>query len=193
MPVSASRRGAFVAPGVLFFTQAMTSAPACGAANGVCRAAKDARPFSSMNRNAETAAHPVLLFDGECGLCNRLVRGLLRLDRRGRLAFAPLQGPAAQGFLRAHGLPTQDFETLVYVPDWSRRERPDYLLRTAGVIAALRAAGGFARGLAAVLAIFPAVLRDAVYRVVGRMRYRIFGPWRPRPLRRAEWEQRFLP
>jgi hypothetical protein len=46
---------------------------------------------------------PVLLFDGECGLCQRLVRVLLGLDRRGRLRFAPLQGPAAQSYLRQHG------------------------------------------------------------------------------------------
>jgi predicted DCC family thiol-disulfide oxidoreductase YuxK len=136
---------------------------------------------------------PVLFFDGQCGLCNRLVRFLLRLDRAGRLRFAPLQGPAAQGYLRAHGLPTVDFDTLIYVPDWSRRDRPDHLLRTGGVIAALRVVGGrTARLIAAVIALFPAVVRDAGYRVVGHWRYRIFGPWRPRPLPRPEWAARFL-
>jgi len=139
-------------------------------------------------------ATPGLLFDGECGLCNRLVRLLLRLDRRGALRFAPLQGPSAQEYLRAQHLPTEDFETLVYVPDWRHRERGDFLLRTDGVIAALRASGGGpARVLAATIAIFPARLRDGAYRVVGRWRYRIFGPWRPRPLPRAEWMARFLP
>lgn len=135
----------------------------------------------------------VLLYDGECGLCNRLVRGLLRLDRWGRLRFAPLQGGTAQAYLRAHGLPTRDFETLIFVPDWTRRERPEYLARTSGAIAALRATHSHAaRALAAVITIFPALLRDAVYRVVGRWRYRVFGPWRPRPLARAEWAARFL-
>ncbi|HVS53021.1 MAG TPA: DCC1-like thiol-disulfide oxidoreductase family protein [Opitutaceae bacterium] len=138
-------------------------------------------------------AGPVLFFDGACGLCQRLVRGLLRLDRAGRLRFAPLQGASAQEFLRAHGLPRRDFDTLVYVPDWSRRTRPEFLLRTAGVMAALRATGSrTARALAAFVAIFPARLRDAVYRGVGHMRYRLFGPWRPRPLAPAEWAARFL-
>src|SRR4051794_7961959 len=103
-------------------------------------------------QTAPTHSAPVLLFDGECGLCNRLVRGLLRLDRRGRLLFAPLQGPSAQRYLRSHGLPTEDFDTLVFVPDWNHRQGPDFLLRTAGAIAALRAAGGgFARTLATIL------------------------------------------
>lgn len=142
---------------------------------------------------AEPTCVPVLFFDGECGLCNRLVRLLLRLDGRGRLRFAPLQGPAAQAYLRAHGLPTEDFDTLIFVPDWATRERREFLVRTTGVIAALRTVGGgIARPLAALLAVFPAAVRDAGYRLVGRWRYRLFGPWRPRPLPRAEWAARFL-
>lgn len=138
-------------------------------------------------------AGPVLFFDGECGLCNRLVRLLLRMDPEGRLRFAPLQGPTAQAYLRRHGLPTEDFDTLVYVPDWSRREEPAYLFRTSGVIAALRAIGGAcARTLSDVVALFPARLRDAGYRVIGHWRYQIFGPWRPRSLPRPEWEERFF-
>ena len=85
--------------------------------------------------------HPVLFFDGECGLCNRLVRLLLRLDRKAVLRFGPLQGSTAQQYLRTHGLPTADFDTLIYAPDWNRREFPEFLVRTAGVIAALRATG----------------------------------------------------
>lgn len=138
-------------------------------------------------------AGPVLLFDGDCGLCNRVVRLLLRLDWRARLRFAPLQGSVAQAFLRAHGLPTADFETLIYVPEWARRGRPEYLLRTDGVIAALRAAGGAGRPLAAGLALLPAGWRDAGYRAVARWRHQIFGDWRPRPLPRPDWAARFLP
>lgn len=147
----------------------------------------------STNRGGPESTGPVLLFDGECGLCNRLVRGLLRLDRHGRLRYAPLQGPAAQSYLRAHGMPTADFDTIVFVPDWSRRDEPAHRLRTDGVIAALRAVGSRrARALAAVIALFPRGIRDGGYRVVGRWRYRIFGPWKQRPLRRPEWAARFL-
>jgi predicted DCC family thiol-disulfide oxidoreductase YuxK len=138
------------------------------------------------------ASNPVLLFDGECGLCHRVVRLLLRFDRSGRLRFAPLQGPSAQAYLAAHGLPAHDFSSLVFIPDWAERARPEFRLRTDGVIAALRACGGGARILAGGLAAFPARLRDGGYRLVARWRYRIFGPWRPRPLRRPEWRARFI-
>lgn len=150
------------------------------------------KPSTTAARVAKEAV-PVLFFDGECGLCNRLVRLLLRLDRRRHLRFAPLQGPAAQAYLKAHGLPTVDFDTLTFVPDWNQREQPAFLLRTAGVVAALRTTGnGFAGVVAALLAIVPDTIRDAVYRLVARIRYRLFGPWRPIPLARPEWTERFL-
>lgn len=151
-----------------------------------------------MNRVESTslasgpASGPVLFFDGECGLCNRLVRLLIRLDRAGLLRFAPLQGPSAQAYLKAQGLPTEDFDSLIFVPDWARRDRPEYLVRTDGVVGALRAVGGVA-GLLAVLGWIPRRWRDAAYKGVARIRYRVFGQWKPRPLARPEWAARFLP
>ena len=135
---------------------------------------------------------PVLFFDAECGLCNRCVRLLLRLDRRARLRFAPLQGPTAQAYLRTHGLPTDDFDSMVLVPDWARRERDDPLFRTDAALAALREAGGVGRVLSG-LRIVPVTWRDPLYRAVAGCRYRIFGRWKPSPLPRAEWAARFLP
>lgn len=135
---------------------------------------------------------PVLLFDGTCGLCNRCVRLLLRLDRRARLHFAPLQSAPAQDYLRTHGLPTADFDSLIFVPDWAHREQADFLARTAGVVAALKACGGVARGLGAVLGVVPAGWRDAGYKLVARWRYRLWGEWHLRPLPRPEWAARFL-
>ena len=141
--------------------------------------------------SAAVADGPVLFFDGECGLCHRVVRLLLRLDRRGALRFAPLQGPTAQGYLRAHRLPTEDFDSLVFVPDWRRRDRPEFLLRTDGALAAALAAGGLG-SVVAWARVLPGGWRDAGYRLVARWRYRIWGEWRPRPLARAEWAARFM-
>ena len=132
---------------------------------------------------------PVLLYDGECGLCNRVVRRLLAFDREGKLKFASLQGPVAQAYLQQHGLPVADFSTLVFVPDWPAGAAAP-LLRTDGVIAALRAVGR--PGFAGTLAVFPRFLRDAGYKFVARVRYAVFGPWRACPLPRPECAARFL-
>ena len=133
----------------------------------------------------------VLLYDGECGLCNRIIRGLLRADRAGRLHYAPLQSAPAQAYLRAQGLPEADFDSLVFVPDWNRPTEKNYLLRTDGVLAACAEVGGGWRVLAW-LRIVPRALRDPFYKLVARSRYALFGEYRPAPLPEPEWEKRFL-
>ena len=135
---------------------------------------------------------PVLLFDGECGLCNRLVRWLLRIDRRGQLRFAALQSQAAQNYLRSVGLPTQDFDSLVFVPDWNNWNAAAPRLRTDGALSALALVGGGWTWLAKVLRCAPAPLRDVIYRLIARFRYRLFGAYKPTPLPNPSWANRFL-
>jgi predicted DCC family thiol-disulfide oxidoreductase YuxK len=120
------------------------------------------------------ASSPVLLFDGECGLCVRCVRLLLASDHRGRLRFAPLQSDAAQSFLRERGLPTEDFDSAIFVPNWAQRLETEPLCRTDALLAAMRAAGGGWRWMTWVRVV-PSAWRDLVYRWVARGRRRFFG------------------
>lgn len=143
-----------------------------------------------MNPGPPPKAGSVLLFDGECALCNGVVAMLLRRDRRGALRFATLQSAVGQAWLKAHGLPAGDFDSLVLVLDWEAAG-PGFLLRTDGLVAALEAAGGSA-GLAALLRILPRPWRDAGYRIVARLRRRIFGTWKEARLSRPEWAARFI-
>ncbi|RXK54818.1 DUF393 domain-containing protein [Oleiharenicola lentus] len=134
---------------------------------------------------------PVLLYDGECGLCNFVVRLLLRTDRQGRLRFSPLQGEKGQAYLRVWGLPTDDFDSLVFVPDWDAPDRSAPLLRTDGALAAAAVVGGIWR-LITWARVLPAWARDPFYKLVARTRYALFGAYRPRPLAKPEWGERFL-
>jgi predicted DCC family thiol-disulfide oxidoreductase YuxK len=134
---------------------------------------------------------PVLLYDGECRLCNGVVAFLLRHDSRGALCFAPLQSAPGQEFLRDRGLPTGDFDSLVFVPDWGLRREGPYLSRTAGALAAFAQIGGPWRSVSG-LRVVPAWLRDGIYRLVSRARYALFGKYQPRPLANPAWEKRFL-
>ena len=142
--------------------------------------------------NSTIPTGPVLLYDGTCGLCNRSVRFLLRMDKHGRLRFAALQSAPAQEYLKAQGLPVDDFDSLVFVPDWSQPVQGDYLLRTSGVVAALRVCGGFGGFLGALLGVIPASWRDAGYRIIARWRYRIWGDASTCPLPKPEWTARFF-
>jgi predicted DCC family thiol-disulfide oxidoreductase YuxK len=134
---------------------------------------------------------PVLLYDGECGLCNGVVRFMLRRDPRGRLHFAPLQSEPAQAYLKAQGLPLSDFASLVFVPDWSHPRKGGYLLRTDGALAAFAELEGAWRH-AALLRVIPRFLRDPVYKLIAKVRYAIFGEYKRGPLPDPAWEKRFL-
>jgi predicted DCC family thiol-disulfide oxidoreductase YuxK len=152
------------------------------------------RPDPQLSPDTAAApAGPVVLYDGTCGLCNRAVRLLLRIDRRGALRFATLQGGPGQAWLKAHGLPTSDFESMVFVRDWGAEGglRDTHLLRTDALVAALRACGGAGRMLSWIR-IVPRPWRDAAYRVLARVRQRLFGEWEPKPLPKAAWAHRFI-
>jgi predicted DCC family thiol-disulfide oxidoreductase YuxK len=120
-----------------------------------------------------------------------MMRFMLRHDRRGVLRFAPLQGRTGQAFLSAHGMSTRDFDSIVFIDD-AAQEDATYSLRTAGVVRALEEMGGGWYCVARLMRIVPVSWRDALYRMVARMRYRIFGRYRPTPLPNPDWSRRII-
>ncbi|MFA6962347.1 MAG: DCC1-like thiol-disulfide oxidoreductase family protein [Opitutaceae bacterium] len=133
----------------------------------------------------------MLLYDGECGLCNAVMRFILKHDSRGVLMFASLQGRTGQTFLAAHGMNTTDFDSIVFIADLTRPDT-DFYLRTNGALGAMEEMGGAYRRLARVCRVVPTTWRDALYRVVARMRYQLFGEYRPKPLPNPDWARRIL-
>jgi predicted DCC family thiol-disulfide oxidoreductase YuxK len=110
----------------------------------------------------------LLLYDGVCGLCNRLVQWVIAHDRDGRIHFAALQSEVGQRLLREHGMRTDDFDTAVLIAGGRASIRARAVL---GVLAELRAPWS----LLGPLARLPAPLLDFVYNRVAGNRYRFFG------------------
>lgn len=112
-------------------------------------------------------ALPVVFFDGLCGLCNHSVNWLLAHDPNRRLRFAPLQGTLAGRVLSPQL--RERLDTLVFLRNGS------IYVRTAAVSRILMTLGGPWAALGALLWIIPSPLRDLGYRIVSRLRYRLFG------------------
>lgn len=135
------------------------------------------------------ASPEIVFYDGHCALCHSTVKFALRHDPSGNaFRFAPLQGSTfAERVPIEHRAQLPD-SILVLTAGGNLLERSDAFVHIC------RQLGGFWRGLAGVLMIVPRPLRDAVYNLVARIRYRIFGrkddlcPAVPPELR-----QRFLP
>ena len=151
----------------------------------------NSQPSAARDVEQPAIGSSILLYDGECGLCNAVVRFILRHDREGKVHFAPLQSVPGQEYLRAMGLPEDDFDSLVFVPDWGRKDKDGYRLRTSGALAAFASMGGpwavFSR-----LSAVPTWIRDPVYKLISKTRYAVFGEYELRPLENPDWEKRFL-
>lgn len=128
----------------------------------------------------------ILLFDGTCNFCNGTVNFLIPRDRRGRLRFAALQSELGRRLLTEHGLPIRDDpESMVYIEGGRALERSD-----AALALCRHLDGGWP--LLRAFRIVPRCLRDAVYRLVARNRYRWFGRTEACVLPTPERARRFL-
>ena len=134
------------------------------------------------------SSYPLILYDGVCGLCNSLVRFVLRHDKKKIFKFAALQGQSAQAILRRHGENPEALDTMYVVLNSGER----LLSRSEAALFIWRELGGVWGVLAAVFGIFPAVLRNWIYRLIASNRYRVFGRYESCPLPDPRVRERFL-
>ena len=115
----------------------------------------------------------ILLFDGDCGLCTRIVQLVLRLERKETLWFASLQSPFARRVLQQHReLQGIDSVAWVEAADPSGRTvlvRSDAILRLARYL-------GFPWSLIGAARLIPRRFSDRLYDWIARRRHRWFGP-----------------
>jgi len=136
-------------------------------------------------------ANPILLYDGVCGLCNRLVQFSLKRDSGGRLRFASLQSDFAAPVLQRHGFSSHDLDTVCLVSGYGRTEER-LSTRSAAIILVLQHIGGLWGVVAALLRMLPRWLRDSGYTIVARNRYRVFGRSENCILPEEKYRARFL-
>ena len=121
-----------------------------------------------MNTVKNNAPEKVLYFDGVCNLCSSFVQFVIRHDRKQEFRFASLQSAAGQAVLKSQHLSTEEFHsTLLY--DGQR-----YLLKSDVALTIFKSFGG-AWSLLYGFMIVPRFIRDWVYDVVAKNRYRWFG------------------
>jgi len=138
---------------------------------------------------AFSSSNPIILYDGVCGLCSRLVQFILKRDKRDYFRFASLQSEFASSLLQKHGRDPRDLDTVYVVTDYGQpTER--LLARSDAILFLLRQLGGIWK-LASLGNILPRTMRDAIYKLVARNRYRVFGRYDscllPEPKHRAKF------
>jgi predicted DCC family thiol-disulfide oxidoreductase YuxK len=109
----------------------------------------------------------ILLFDGECNLCNGAVDFVIRRDKKRQFRFAALQSPAGARLRQSLSIPPQ-VDSLVLIEDGVAYIRSSAALRVAGRL-------NMPWPLLWVFMLVPRVIRDAVYECIARNRYRWLG------------------
>ena len=128
----------------------------------------------------------VMLYDGDCNLCSGGVRFIAERSEKSLLAFSAMQSESARETLREIGGMREINETLLVLT------HSGVLRRSDAVLYLLEEMNAPWPQLARVVRIVPAAIRDGVYSLVAKNRYRVLGRRGECMLQLSGLERRFL-
>jgi len=118
----------------------------------------------------DSAPHPVVLFDGVCKLCNGSVNFILPRDSKGQLKLAPLQSDYARAVLREHGKNPDALNSMMLLEGERLTEKSTAVIRISKYL------GGM-WPLCMIALVIPCFIRDFIYDIIAKNRYRWFGKY----------------
>jgi predicted DCC family thiol-disulfide oxidoreductase YuxK len=110
----------------------------------------------------------IVLFDGICNLCNGAINFIIDHDPKGKFKFAALQSDFGQQKLAELGYDQKDLDSLVLLEDEQVYKKSTAALKIANELNGLYP-------MLYLLIILPPFIRDAVYDLIARNRYKWFG------------------
>ena len=126
-----------------------------------------------------------ILFDGVCNFCNASINFIIDRDSKGIFKFAALQSEIGQELLKKFSLKTRDFDSIVALEGDKVYQKSDAALEIA------RKIDGIWK-IFYIFKIIPAFLRNPVYDLIARNRYRFFGRTDACRIPTPELKARFL-
>lgn len=114
------------------------------------------------------AESTIIVFDAKWVLCSANAQFVLRHDRQGLFRLASMQGEIGTALCRRFGINPVEPDTLIVVTG-------NTALRDSAAVFAIWSGLGWPWRALTVFRLVPRALRDAIYRLVARHRYRPFG------------------
>lgn len=122
--------------------------------------------------------HPVILFDGVCNLCNASVQYVIKHDKKRLFRFASLQSSFGERILRENNLSANVFNSFILL------DNNKIYTRSTAALHVAKKLNGLIKLLYGFI-IVPKFIRDFVYDVIAKNRYKWFGKkeacWIPMP------------
>ncbi|MGB3006695.1 MAG: thiol-disulfide oxidoreductase DCC family protein, partial [Chitinophagaceae bacterium] len=127
----------------------------------------------------------VILFDGVCNFCNYWVNFTIKKDKKKILRFAPLQGETAKRLIADYKINHTTLSSVIFIDNGKAYTQSS---------AALRICKHLDNGwkLFYGLIIIPKFIRDPIYNIIARNRYKWFGKKDTCMIPTPELKERFL-
>lgn len=138
-----------------------------------------------MQQDSVFHDHPIILFDGICNLCNKVVQFVIRHDHKAKFRFGSLQSAAAQKLIAGIDTGLGHIDSIILVTNGKA------YTKSAAAIKIMQMLGGIFK-LSSVFMLLPEFFRDGVYDVIARNRYKIFGKRDTCMIPTAELQNRFI-
>ena len=110
----------------------------------------------------------IVLFDGICNLCNASVRFITRHDKNNTIQFASLQSETAKEILSQLNIDSQKIDSIIFISN------EKMFIKSGAAIEIVKLLHGFPR-LLKYFQFIPRPIRDFVYDLIAKNRYRLFG------------------
>ncbi|WP_076394420.1 DCC1-like thiol-disulfide oxidoreductase family protein [Rhizobium sp. RU33A] len=131
------------------------------------------------------AGGPIILFDAECILCSANAQFVLSQDGEKRFRLASMQGEVGSALYRRFGIDPGNPDSIIVVDG-------EHMLRDSDAVLSIYAGLGWPLKVLSVFRLVPRFIRDPLYLLIARNRYRLFGKrdscWLPSP----EYRDRLL-
>jgi predicted DCC family thiol-disulfide oxidoreductase YuxK len=127
----------------------------------------------------------IILFDGVCVMCNGFVDFIVKKDNKKMLYFASQQGAFGINLMKEKCLQENVEESIVFIDDETVFLQSTAVLKISSYL-------GFPWNLLTAFYVVPVFLRDLVYMLIAKNRYRLFGKRKECRIYGSEDRERFL-
>ena len=127
----------------------------------------------------------IILFDGVCNLCNSSVQFIIKRDKKKQFLFTSLQSDAARDILLQFQLKNSEMHSILLIENEKIYQKSDAILKIVKHLSGMwKMSYGFI--------IIPKFIRDYVYMLIAKNRYRWFGKREVCMIPTKELQMRFL-
>ena len=110
----------------------------------------------------------IILYDGVCNFCHTSVNRIIKVDKKNKFRFAPIQSEVGKYLMDKYGLDPVKYDSVILIEN-----NKAYTYSTA-VLRIAKRLGGFS-SLTYIFIIVPPFIRNGMYKWFAKHRYKWYG------------------